>query len=60
LERHGFSKEAIKRIRAMYKLLFRSGLNTTQALSEIEKQVEDSEERRTITEFIRNSKRGIQ
>lgn len=59
LERHGMSKEAIGRIRKMYKLLYRSHLNTTQALEAIEAQVEDSEERRVILDFVRSSTRGI-
>ena len=60
LERSGFSKEAIGRIRIMFRLLYRSNLNTTQALTEIEQSVEDSEEKRVIVEFVRSSERGIQ
>ena len=59
LERSGKSKEAIARIRAIYKLLYRSSLNTSQALEEIEDRVEDCEERRVLSEFVRNSTRGI-
>lgn len=59
LERSGFHADAIKRIRTMYRLLYRSNLNTRQALEEIERSVEDSEERRIIVEFVRNSPRGI-
>ncbi len=59
LERSGMSKEAIGRIRKMYKLLYRSHLNTTQAMEAIEAQVEDSEERRVILDFVRQSSRGI-
>ncbi len=59
LERGGFSKEAIRCIRRIYKLLYRSGLNTTQALQAIEEQIEDSPERTTLVDFIRNSPRGI-
>lgn len=59
LERSGFSSEAIRRIRAMYRLLYRSSLNTQQALAEIERSIEDSAERRVIMDFVRNSPRGI-
>jgi UDP-N-acetylglucosamine acyltransferase len=59
LERSGFHSEAIKRIRTIYKLLYRSGLNTHQALDAIEQQVEDSEERRVLLDFVRHSPRGI-
>lgn len=60
LERNGMSKEAISCVRKMYKLLYRSHLNTSQALRAIEEHVEDCEERRVILDFIRQSKRGIQ
>jgi len=59
LERNGFDKEAIARIKAMFRLLCRSGLNTTQALSRIEAEIADSEERRTLLAFVRNSARGV-
>ena len=59
LTRNGFSKEAIARIRRVFKLMYRSGLNTSQALKEIEKHVEESDEKRVLTEFVKKSKRGI-
>lgn len=59
LERNGLSKEAIARIRAMYKLLYRSDLNTSQALAAIEAQIEATPERDCLTEFVRASSRGI-
>ncbi len=60
LERNGTSKEAIARLRKMYRLLYRSHLNTSQALAAIEQQVPDCEERQVILDFVRNSERGIQ
>jgi UDP-N-acetylglucosamine acyltransferase len=59
LERNGLSPEAIQRVRALYRVLYRSGLNTTQALAQIEATMEDSEERMVILEFIRGSQRGV-
>jgi len=59
LERAGFTKESIRRIRGIYRILYRSSLNTTQALQRIEETVDDTEERQTLVDFIRNSKRGI-
>lgn len=59
LERNGLSKEAIKRIRTMYRLLYRSGLNTSQAVAEIENSVEVCPERTTLLDFIHQSERGI-
>lgn len=59
LERNGLTKDGIARIRTMYRILYRSNLNTRQALERVEREVEDSEERRTIVDFVRNSQRGI-
>jgi len=59
LQRQGFTSEAISRIRQMYRLLYRSNLNTQQAVEAILEQVSDSPERQVILDFIRNSKRGL-
>ena len=59
LERNGLSKEAVARIRRMHRIIFRSELNMEQAVAAITEQVEDSPERQTILDFIRNSERGI-
>lgn len=59
LERNGLSADQIKSIRSMYKLLYRSELNTSQAVTRIETEVEDSVEKTTILNFIAGSKRGL-
>ena len=59
LRRNGLSADARSRIKAMYKIMFRSDLNTTQALHEIEATVAESEERDIFVEFVRKSLRGI-
>ncbi len=59
LRRAGFTQEARGRIKEMYRIVYRSGLNTTQALHEIEARVLESEERTHFVEFIRKSIRGI-
>jgi UDP-N-acetylglucosamine acyltransferase len=59
LTRSGFSKEAIARIRRMFKLIYRSGLNTSQAVAEIENTVEDCAEKNAILGIIRDSRRGV-
>lgn len=59
LERSGYSPEAIARIRKIYKLLCRNGLNTTQALEAIDRDIEASDEKTLLLDFVRNSKRGI-
>ncbi|MBI1321137.1 MAG: acyl-ACP--UDP-N-acetylglucosamine O-acyltransferase [Candidatus Hydrogenedens sp.] len=59
LQRNGLDAEAIGRIRRIYKLLYRSGLNTRQAVAAIEADVPDSPERTTLLDFIAKSARGI-
>lgn len=59
LERNGLSRAAIAGLKQVYRLLYRSGLNTSQALEAIEHDVPASPERDRILEFIRTSKRGI-
>ena len=59
LNRRGFTPEQIHTIQEVYRILIQSGLNTTQALEAIEKQIPQSVERDTIVSFVRNSTRGI-
>lgn len=59
LKRNGYDVPQRARIRQMFKIMFRSDLNTTQALHEIETSVEESPERAHFVDFIRNSIRGI-
>ena len=59
LRRNGFDEAARTRIKQMYKIMYRSHLNTTQALHEIEKSVEESRERTIFVDFVRKSLRGI-
>jgi UDP-N-acetylglucosamine acyltransferase len=59
LERRGFSKERVKAIRHAFRVLLAAKLNTTQALERIEREVEQTDDVRTLVEFIRSSERGI-
>lgn len=59
LRRNGFDDAARSRIKQMYKILTRSGLNTAQALEEIERSVEPSDERDVLLQFYRKSVRGV-
>jgi UDP-N-acetylglucosamine acyltransferase len=59
LERNGFDREARARVKELYKITYRSKLNTTQALEEIDRSVDESEERNHFVEFVRQSARGI-
>lgn len=59
LRRRGFSLEQIDRIREIYKVIYNSGLNRSDACNVLEKEFPASEEKDVILNFIRNSKRGI-
>ncbi|MDX9971521.1 MAG: acyl-ACP--UDP-N-acetylglucosamine O-acyltransferase [FCB group bacterium] len=59
LRRRGFDNDARARIKQMYKIMFRSDLNTTQALNTIEATIADSPERTHFLEFVRKSVRGV-
>ncbi len=59
LRRRGFSSQTIAILKRAYRILFRSHLNTTQAVERISKDVEQIEEIRILLEFIQNSQRGI-
>ena len=59
LTRRGFSKESVAALRDAAKILYHGGLNRTQALEKIEKEVEQTEEVKNLVSFYRNSERGV-
>ncbi|EKD31012.1 MAG: hypothetical protein ACD_77C00428G0007 [uncultured bacterium] len=59
LRRRGFTNEQIQQISEMYRLIYKSGLNVSDACDKIEAEFEETKEKRTILDFIRSSKRGI-
>ena len=59
LSRRGFSKESIKKISDVFKILFFSKLNTTQAVEKIKAEFENKDEVKVILDFIENSSRGL-
>jgi UDP-N-acetylglucosamine acyltransferase len=59
LRRRGFTSEQINEIQQIYRILFMSGLNNTQALDKIEIELPPSGERDEVVNFLRNSGRGI-
>jgi len=58
LRRAGLSQETRRAIQAAFELIYRSNLNVTQALAELEKKFHLPEVTHLV-EFIRGSKRGI-
>lgn len=59
LNRRGYSTEQVGDLQNMYRSIFLSGSNMTDALDTIEIDVKPSPERDEILNFIRNSSRGI-
>ncbi|HSV09416.1 MAG TPA: acyl-ACP--UDP-N-acetylglucosamine O-acyltransferase [Hanamia sp.] len=59
LQRRGFTSEKINGISEIYRNIYLRGLNITQATQIIEKELPESEEKREILQFIKDSKRGI-
>jgi UDP-N-acetylglucosamine acyltransferase len=59
LERKGFSPERLQALKAAYRLLLRSKLNTSQAITEMRKSLADSADVRELIEFIESAERGI-
>ncbi len=59
LKRRGFSTEKINSIQEIYRVIYNSGLNFTQALEQIEKEIADSDVRKEILDFMKESKRGL-
>lgn len=59
LRRRGFSIEKINEIQNVYRYFYQKGLNTTQAISAVEAEMELSIEVLEILNFIKSSERGI-
>ena len=59
LRRRGFSSDQIRNIKDMYDIIYNAGFNVSDACAKIESGFPQSEERDTILEFIRSSRRGI-
>ncbi len=59
LRRRGFTSEVIRDIQEIYRYLYLSGLNNSDAVERIEAELPATKERDEIIMFVRNSKRGI-
>lgn len=59
LRRRNFTNDQIRDIQAIYRYLYLSRLNVSDAVDRIEAELPATKERDEIIEFIRNSKRGI-
>lgn len=59
LKRRGFTSQQIDGIKEFYKLLYRSGLNVSDAVKNIKTVLPETGETKTILDFISRSTRGI-
>jgi UDP-N-acetylglucosamine acyltransferase len=59
LKRHGFSEPDILNLKKAYRLLYRAGLNVSQALERIALDCELTPYVEDLMAFIRRSERGI-
>ena len=59
LRRRAFAREQINSIQEIYRYLYLSGYNISQALEKIESELTESDERTEIIDFVRASSRGV-
>jgi UDP-N-acetylglucosamine acyltransferase len=59
LQRNGVRESAKRRLKKAYRTLCRTSLNTSQALAEIEQEVDDCPEIAHLIDFVQNSRRGM-
>ena len=59
LKRRGFPTENIRALKNVYDIMFRSGLNTTNALNKIKAELPQLPEVVEFIQFVESSKRGI-
>lgn len=59
MHRNGFSKEKIQEITEVYRILYMSDLNVTNAVRVIRETIPTSEVRDEILDFVEHSERGI-
>jgi len=59
LERHNVSPETIRALKESYRILYRSDLNTKQAVAELGNTFANVPEVRELVQFIEKSERGI-
>ena len=59
LKRNGFSRETIKTLRELYKIFFKSGLNSSNAIAKIKEELPQIPEVQEFLDFFYSSKRGV-
>jgi UDP-N-acetylglucosamine acyltransferase len=59
LRRSGYPNEKINEIQEIYRVIYQSGFNFSDAITKVEKEFEETTEMRLIVDFVKNSPRGI-
>jgi UDP-N-acetylglucosamine acyltransferase len=59
LNRHGFSQDTLSTLKKAYRIMFRIGLTTNEAIQRIRAEVEQTPEVVDFVQFIKTSHRGI-
>jgi UDP-N-acetylglucosamine acyltransferase len=59
LRRRGFEKAAVEALKRAYRIIFRSGLKTREAIDKVRREIPGSSEVAHMMEFIERSQRGI-
>lgn len=59
LKRHQFSEQAVSALKKTYRIMFRYGLTTTEAISRIQAEVEMCPEVENFIAFVKASTRGV-
>ncbi|MGO3295063.1 MAG: acyl-ACP--UDP-N-acetylglucosamine O-acyltransferase, partial [Marinobacter sp.] len=59
LKRRGFDKEVLMTLRRAYKVIYRQGLTTEQAVEMLEKDYADTPEVGVLIDSLRGAHRGI-
>lgn len=59
LKRRNFSSTTIENIHNIFRMIYQKGLNTSQAVENIEHNFIETDEQKNILSFIKESKRGI-
>jgi len=59
LKRHGFSEKTLKALKMVYRIFFRIGITTNEAITRARAEVDQLPEVVNFIEFIKSSQRGI-
>ncbi|UCG09242.1 MAG: acyl-ACP--UDP-N-acetylglucosamine O-acyltransferase [Desulfobacterales bacterium] len=59
LKRHGFGDNTVKTLKKAYRIIFRIGLTTKEAIQRVQAEVDQIPEVVSLVEFIKSSERGI-